>query len=57
MSLTDAAGAPFARRVVGPEALTPHLTLVGAESEHSLSFSFSTGSQRVSGYSVNIFYP
>jgi len=57
LSLTDAAGAPFARRVVGPEALTPHLTLVGAESEHSLSFSFSTGSQRVSGYSVNIFYP
>jgi len=57
LSLTDAAGAPFARRVVGPEALTPHLTLIGAESEHSLSFSFSTGGQRVSGYSVNIFYP
>jgi predicted Zn finger-like uncharacterized protein len=57
LSLTDAAGAPFARRVLGPEALTPRLTLIGAESEHSLSFSFSTGGQRVSGYSVNIFYP
>jgi len=58
LSLTDAAGVPFARRVVGPEALSPRLTLVGAESEHSLSFSFSTGGQRrVSGYSVNIFYP
>ncbi len=57
LSLTDANGAPFARRVIGPEALTPQLVRVSAESEQSLSFSFSTGSQRVSGYSVIAFYP
>ncbi|KQY88962.1 zinc-ribbon and DUF3426 domain-containing protein [Pelomonas sp. Root1444] len=57
LSLTDASGAPFARRVLAPEALSPQLTQVNAGSEHALSLSFSTGAQRVSGYSVNIFYP
>lgn len=58
LSLTDATGTPFARRVIAPDALIPQLKQVGAESEHGLSFSFSTGGgQRVSGYSVNIFYP
>jgi predicted Zn finger-like uncharacterized protein len=57
LSLTDANGDPFARRVLGPEALSPALKQVNAESEQALSLVFSTGSQRVSGYSVNIFYP
>ncbi|MBV8034623.1 zinc-ribbon and DUF3426 domain-containing protein [Roseateles sp.] len=57
LSLTDANGAPLARRVLGPEAMSPALTQVNAESEQSLSLVFSTGSQRISGYSVNIFYP
>jgi hypothetical protein len=57
LSLTDANGAPLARRVLGPEALSPALTQVNAESEQSLSLVFSTGGQRVTGYSVNIFYP
>jgi predicted Zn finger-like uncharacterized protein len=57
LSLTDAAGAPFSRRVLGPEALNPVLTQVNAESEQALSLVFSTGGQKVSGYSVNIFYP
>lgn len=57
LSLTDVNGAPFARRVLGPEQLNPALSQVGAESEQTLSLSFSTGGQRVSGYSVNIFYP
>ncbi|HEY8876803.1 MAG TPA: zinc-ribbon and DUF3426 domain-containing protein [Roseateles sp.] len=57
LSLTDASGAPFARRVLGPEALSPALKQVNAESEQALSLVFSTGGQRVSGYSVNIFYP
>ncbi|MCE4553000.1 zinc-ribbon and DUF3426 domain-containing protein [Pelomonas cellulosilytica] len=57
LSLTDASGAPFARRVIGPEALTPAMRVVGPESEQPLSFSFSTNGQHVSGYSVNIFYP
>jgi hypothetical protein len=57
LSLTDASGAPFSRRVLAPEALSPVLKQVNAESEQALSFSFTTGGQRVSGYSVNIFYP
>jgi len=57
LSLTDSAGAPMARRVLGPEAMSPALTQVNADSEQSLSLVFSTGGQRVSGYSVNIFYP
>lgn len=57
LSLTDASGEPFARRVLGPEALSPALKQVNAESEQTLSLVFSTGSQRVSGYSVNVFYP
>lgn len=57
LSLTDAGGTPLSRRVLGPEALSPALRQVNAESEQALSFNFSTGSQRVSGYSVNIFYP
>jgi len=57
LSLTDANGASFSRRVLGPETLTPALTQLNAESEQALSLAFSTGGQKVSGYSVNIFYP
>lgn len=57
LSLTDATGALFARRVLGPDAMNPALKQVGPESEQALSVVFSTGGQRVSGYSVNIFYP
>lgn len=57
LSLTDASGAPFSRRVIAPEVLSPALKQVNADTEQALSFSFTTGGQRVSGYSVNIFYP
>lgn len=57
LSLTDSNGAPMARRVIGPEGLSPALTRVNAESEQTLSLVFTTGGQRVSGYAVNVFYP
>lgn len=57
LSLTDVNGAPFARRVLGPENLSPVLAQVNADSEQALSLVFGTGGQKVSGYSVNIFYP
>ena len=57
LSLTDANGAEFARRVLGREAMTPVLSHVGAESEQTLTLVFSTGGQRVSGYKVAVFYP
>jgi len=57
LSLTDASGSPFARRVVAPEALSPSISQIGPDGEQALSLSFSTGGQRVSGYNVNIFHP
>ncbi|MFG6459650.1 zinc-ribbon and DUF3426 domain-containing protein [Roseateles sp. BYS96W] len=57
LSLTDASGSPFARRVVAPDALTPAIRQIGPDAEQSLSLSFATGGQRVSGYNVNIFHP
>ncbi len=57
LSLTDAGGAAFARRVLTSEMLSPVLKQVGADSEQPLTFNFSSGSQRITGYTVNIFYP
>ncbi|MFT7723238.1 MAG: zinc-ribbon and DUF3426 domain-containing protein [Roseateles sp.] len=57
LSLTDAGGTPLARRVLAPEAMSPPLRQLAAHSEQALSLNFTTGSQRVSGYSVNIFHP
>jgi predicted Zn finger-like uncharacterized protein len=57
LSLTDTNGTAFSRRVLGPETLNPVLTQVNAESEQALSLVFGTGGQKVSGYSVNVFYP
>jgi hypothetical protein len=37
--------------------LSPQLQRVAAGAEQALSLNFSTGDQRISGYSVNIFYP
>ncbi|MFG6465471.1 zinc-ribbon and DUF3426 domain-containing protein [Roseateles sp. BYS87W] len=57
LSLTDASGAAMARKVLGPELFTPSLKQVPGDAEQPLSFVFSTGGQRVNGYSVNLFYP
>jgi hypothetical protein len=54
--LTDANGAPLARRAFEPGALSPPLKEVPPLSEQSLSLTFRTG-QAVSGYQVNAFYP
>ena len=55
--LLDASGKTLSRRVLGPQAMTPSLTQVAAESEQTLTLVFSTGEQRVSGYKVALFYP
>lgn len=57
LTLTDASGTPFARRVFQPEMLSPAVDRMRADSDQSLSLSFGTGQQRVSGYKVDIFYP
>lgn len=57
LTLSDASGTPFARRVFAPEALSPALDRLRADADQALSLSFGTGQQRVSGYKVDIFYP
>jgi hypothetical protein len=57
LKLTDAQGALLSRRVLQPALLSPALQHIGADSEQVLTFSFSTGNQRVSGYAVEYFYP
>ncbi|RZJ09460.1 MAG: DUF3426 domain-containing protein [Rubrivivax sp.] len=57
LKLTDASGAPLARRVFGPEALNPHLQQVPALSDQTLTLTFRTPGQAVSGYVVEAFYP
>jgi len=57
LKLTDAQGAPFARRALAPALLNPPLRQIGANSEQTLTFSFSTAGQPVSGYAVGVFHP
>jgi predicted Zn finger-like uncharacterized protein len=57
LSLTDAAGKVLSRRALPPSSLSPSLDRLAPEAEQALQFSFGTGDQKVSGYSVNIFYP
>ncbi|MFN3303229.1 MAG: zinc-ribbon and DUF3426 domain-containing protein [Roseateles sp.] len=56
LRLTDASGAPLARRVFEPAALSPALQELPALSEQTLSLTFRT-TQAVSGYQVNAFHP
>ncbi|MCV2361410.1 zinc-ribbon domain-containing protein [Paucibacter sp. TC2R-5] len=57
LSLTDAAGALVAKRVLGPADFKTDKTAMPAGSDLSLQTLLSTGDKRVSGYSVEIFYP
>ncbi|WP_457424122.1 zinc-ribbon and DUF3426 domain-containing protein [Roseateles sp. P5_E7] len=57
LRLTDASGALLARGAFEPKALSPQLQEIPALSEQSLSFTFRTAGQSVSGYQVDAFYP
>ncbi|MCV2370041.1 zinc-ribbon and DUF3426 domain-containing protein [Roseateles oligotrophus] len=57
LSLTDSAGALVARRVLGPADFKTDKLALPAASELALQTMLSTGDARVSGYSVEIFYP
>ena len=57
VSLTDSAGALVAKRVLGPLDFKTDKLAMAAGSDLSLQTMISTGGVRVSGYSVEIFYP
>lgn len=57
LSLTDASGALLARRVFPPTALMPAVDRLGAEAEKAFSLPLSTGTHRVTGYTVDVFQP
>lgn len=57
LSLTDASGAVVARRMLKPTDFNLSQLSMKGDSEQQLQLVFSTGRHRVSGYSVEIFYP
>jgi predicted Zn finger-like uncharacterized protein len=57
LSLTDATGQLVARRALNPQDFRAHSQTLAAASESALQLLFSTGSARVTGYTVEIFYP
>ncbi|MCV2355316.1 zinc-ribbon domain-containing protein [Paucibacter sp. B2R-40] len=57
LSLTDSAGALVAKRILAPADFKSDKLAMPAGSDLALQTLLSTGSNRVSGYSVEIFYP
>lgn len=57
LSLTDASGVMVARRALAPQDFGVTSNLLAAAGEAPLQLLLSAGSPRVSGYTVEIFYP
>jgi predicted Zn finger-like uncharacterized protein len=57
LSLTDAAGVLVARRALSPQDLRAASTALAGGSELPLQVTLSTGTSRVTGYTVEVFYP
>lgn len=57
LTLTDANGELLARRALNPRELRARSTEIGAGAETTLQATLSTGALRVTGYTVEIFYP
>lgn len=57
LSLSDASGALVARRMLKPTDFNLSQLSMKGDSEQQLHLVFGTGKHRVSGYSVEIFYP
>jgi len=57
LTLTDASGQLVARRALGPSDFRAPVTVVQAGSEAGLQALISAGSPRVTGYTVELFYP
>lgn len=57
LSLNDGNGKVLMKRALKPEDFANGRASTGANSEQALQLVFSTGKQRVNGYTVEIFYP
>ena len=57
LTLTDASGQLVARRALSPKDFRSRLDAMPADGEASLQALLSTGSTRVVGYTVEVFYP
>jgi predicted Zn finger-like uncharacterized protein len=57
LSLTDAAGVLVARRALSPQDLRAASTALAGGSELPLQVTLSAGTSRVTGYTVEVFYP
>lgn len=57
LSLTDSNGAVVARRMLPPTDFNLTAASLGGNAEETLQIVFSTGAQRISGYSIEIFHP
>lgn len=57
LTLTDANGELLARRALNPRELRARSADIGAGAETTLQATLSTGALRVTGYTVEIFYP
>lgn len=57
LSLTDANGQLVARRALSPQDFRSRTTTMPAGSETSLQAMMSTGTVRIAGYTVEVFYP
>ncbi|QPF76460.1 DUF3426 domain-containing protein [Roseateles sp. DAIF2] len=57
LSLTDASGALVMRRMLKPADFNIAKGSIGGDAEEALQLVFSTGKQKISGYSVVIFHP
>lgn len=57
LSLTDANGELVARRALSPPDLRAARAEIGSGAEMGLTASLSTGTSRVTGYTVEVFYP
>jgi predicted Zn finger-like uncharacterized protein len=57
LSLTDANGDLVARRALSPDELRADRTEIGGGSEIGLLAALSTGTSRITGFTVEVFYP
>ena len=57
LSLNDGSGQVLMKKALRPEDFSNGRPSMGANSEQALQLVFSTGRQRVNGYTVEIFYP
>ncbi|OWQ87691.1 hypothetical protein CDN99_17485 [Roseateles aquatilis] len=57
LSLTDAAGALVVRRMLSPTEMQAGRAALPAGADQQLQLVFDSGTQKISGYSVELFYP